>query len=241
MNECLPELAIVLVSGGLDSCVTAAIALKTHTVAFLHVNYGQRTEARELRAFHSLANFWNIEQRLAVTIDPLRHIGGSSLTDNAIEVAQAALDSQNIPTSYVPFRNAHILAAGVSWGEVLGAKALFIGAVEEDSSGYPDCRPAFYEAYQRVIELGTKPETHMVIETPIITWSKSKIVTRGHSLNVPFEQTWSCYQDEHIACGVCDSCALRLRGFQEAGVKDPLPYQQHPTYARHRPDRSRSP
>ena len=218
------ELAVVLVSGGLDSCVAAAIAREEFTPAFLHINYGQRTEARELRAFNDLADFWNVPHRLAATVDPLRQVGGSSLTDPAIPVTDANPASSTIPTSYVPFRNAHLLAAAVSWGEVLGARAIFIGAVQEDSSGYPDCRPAFYEAFNRVIELGTKPETHMAIHTPVIHLRKSEIVLRGVELGAPLDRTWSCYQAEDIACGRCDSCALRLRGFQEAGVDDPLPY-----------------
>jgi 7-cyano-7-deazaguanine synthase len=224
-----PQFAVVLVSGGLDSCVAAAIARETHTGAFLHVNYGQRTEARELRAFHALADYWGVEHRLAVTIDPLRKIGGSSLTDGAIAVTEADLNADGIPSSYVPFRNAHMLAAGVSWAEVLGAGALFIGAVEEDSSGYPDCRPAFYEAFQKVIELGTKPATRIAIQTPIIDLNKSQIVAKGLSLGAPFELTWSCYRAEDEACGTCDSCALRLRGFQEVGAEDPLPYRERPS------------
>lgn len=222
--------AVVLVSGGLDSCVTAAIAATRYRPAFLHANYGQRTEARELQAFHALADHWAVADRLVVGIDPLRHVGGSSLTDPAMEVTPADLESTDIPTSYVPFRNAHILAAAVSWGEVLGASAIYIGAVEEDSSGYPDCRPAFYDAFNQVIDLGTRPETRIRIETPIIHCSKREIIDKGCDLEAPFHLTWSCYQDEDQACGLCDSCALRLRGFQQAGLEDPIPYRQRPQY-----------
>jgi 7-cyano-7-deazaguanine synthase len=216
--------AVVLVSGGLDSCVTAAIARRDHESAFLHVDYGQRTEARERQAFHALADHWDVRERLCVTIDPLQKVGGSSLTDPRFDVAPADLENPGIPTSYVPFRNAHILAGAVSWGEVIGAESIFIGAVEEDSSGYPDCRPAFYEAFNRVIDLGTRPETSIRIRTPIIHLAKREIVLRGAELEAPFHMTWSCYQREDIACGNCDSCALRLRGFQQAGIQDPLPY-----------------
>lgn len=226
-----PERAIVLVSGGLDSCVTAALAATECELAFLHVNYGQRTEQRELRAFHALADHWQVKDRLVVDMDPLRHVGGSSLTDPSLEVPAADLSRDGIPTSYVPFRNAHILSAAVSWGEVIGATRIYIGAVEEDSSGYPDCRPAFYEAFNRVIDLGTRPETRLVIHTPIIAMTKKEIVLQGVALGAPLAKTWSCYQLEDRACGVCDSCALRLRGFQQAGVADPLPYAQRPDYS----------
>lgn len=218
--------AVVLVSGGLDSCVTAAIARQRHSqLLFLHVNYGQRTETREKRAFHDLADFWQVHDLLDVVIDPLRRVGGSSLTDPGIEVTEANLEAVDIPSSYVPFRNAHFLAAAASWAEVTGAGRIYIGAVEEDSSGYPDCRPAFYDAFNAVIELGTRPDTAIVIETPIIELSKRDIVLRGIELEAPLHLTWSCYRNEESACGTCDSCALRLRGFQQAGVKDPLPYE----------------
>lgn len=230
MPDAGAERAVVLVSGGLDSCVTAAIARASFAPAFLHVNYGQRTEARELRAFNDLADHWDVRHRLVVNLDSLRQIGGSSLTDPGAPVTEADLASTAIPTSYVPFRNAHILAAAVSWAEVMGARALFIGAVEEDSSGYPDCRPAFYEAFNRVIALGTKPETRLTIHTPIIHLKKSEIIRRGMELRAPLHLTWSCYQAEDRACGRCDSCALRLRAFREAGVEDPLVYRERPEY-----------
>ena len=217
-------IAIVLVSGGMDSCVTAAIAAKEFELAFLHLNYGQRTERRELKAFHDIADYYRVTKRLVVDINYLREIGGSSLTDSAIEVQKADLNRKGIPTSYVPFRNANILSIAVSWGEVIGARKIFIGAVEEDSSGYPDCRKVFYDAFNRVIREGTKPDTDLRIETPLIDMRKSEIVRRGLGLRAPLEKSWSCYQREDLACGVCDSCALRLRGFREAGVEDPIPY-----------------
>ena len=229
--------AVVLVSGGMDSCVTAAIAALTHDMAFLHVNYGQRTERRELKSFHALADYFGVQQRLIADLSHLSKIGGSSLTDSHIEVAEAnpekLFHSQKaeIPTSYVPFRNANILSAAVSWAEVIGAKSIFIGAVEEDSSGYPDCRKEFYAAFNSMIDLGTKPETSITIVTPVIDLKKSDIVRRGRELHAPFELTWSCYKNEEQACGVCDSCALRLRAFQSVGMEDPNPYAQRPAYA----------
>ncbi len=225
-------LAVILASGGMDSCVTTAIAHLDHRLAMLHVGYGQRTEARELRAFNAVADFYQAEHRLVCRLDHLKQIGGSSLTDDTIAVELANLERPDIPSSYVPFRNAHFIAIAVSWGEVLGARKIFVGAVAEDSSGYPDCRPEYYEAFNRVIAAGTKPETQLEIVTPVIHMRKSEIVRRGRELGAPFELTWSCYQGQEVACGVCDSCALRLRAFEEAGVEDPLPYFQRPSYPR---------
>jgi 7-cyano-7-deazaguanine synthase len=219
------SLAVCLVSGGMDSCVTAAVAREENDeLAFLHASYGQRTEARELRAFEELADFYGVTRRLVVSLEHLSRIGGSSLTDPSIPVAEADLASPLVPTSYVPFRNAHLLAAATSWGEVVGAHRIYIGAVAEDSSGYPDCRPEFYEAFQRVIEVGTRPETRIEIRTPVIRMRKSEIIRRGVELNAPLWLTWSCYRAEERACGHCDSCALRLRAFSEAGLEDPIPY-----------------
>ena len=219
------SLAVCLVSGGMDSCVTAAIAREENAeVAFLHVSYGQRTEARERRAFEEIADHYGVEKRLAVSIEHLAKIGGSSLTDKNILVAEANLSSKEIPTSYVPFRNAHLLSIAASWAEVIGARSIYIGAVAEDSSGYPDCRPEFYEAFESAIDVGTRPETHIKIVTPVIAMRKSEIVLRGCELEAPLHLTWSCYQASELACGSCDSCALRLRAFREAGVRDPVGY-----------------
>lgn len=218
-------MAIVLVSGGMDSCVTAAIAAReADDVAFLHVSYGQRTEERERQAFNDIADHYGVEQRLDISIEHLARIGGSSLTDEKIAVTEVDLASKEIPASYVPFRNANMLSIAVSWAEVIGANAIYIGAVAEDSSGYPDCRPEFYEAFQKVIDAGTKPETRIEIRTPIIQMTKAEIVRKGADLAAPLELTWSCYRSEELACGTCDSCALRLRGFEQAGVKDPIAY-----------------
>ena len=224
--------AVVLASGGMDSCVTTAIAARDYTLAMLHLRYGQRTADREQQAFDAIADHYEAAERLIVTMDHLSKIGGSSLTDPSIPVSRAALHGAGIPTSYVPFRNANILSVAVSWAEVIGAVAIFVGAVEEDSSGYPDCRKEFYKAFGEVIRTGTKPTTHIEIVTPVIEMSKGEIVFRGMALGAPFHLTWSCYQREDVACGVCDSCALRLRGFQLAGIEDPLPYAHRPQYAR---------
>ncbi len=205
--------------------MTAAIAKSENDeVAFLHISYGQRTETRERKAFNDIANFYNIEKRLDVSIEYLAKIGGSSLTDKRMEVTEANLESKEIPTSYVPFRNANMLAIATSWAEALNANSIYIGAVAEDSSGYPDCRPEFYEAFEKTIEVGTKPETNIKIITPIIEFSKAEIVKKGLELNAPLHLSWSCYQSEDFSCGTCDSCALRLRGFAQAGVKDPIEY-----------------
>ncbi|HVQ56145.1 MAG TPA: 7-cyano-7-deazaguanine synthase QueC [Pyrinomonadaceae bacterium] len=217
--------AIVLVSGGMDSCITAAIAKEANDdLAFLHISYGQRTETRERKAFHDIADHYGVEKRLDISIEHLAKVGGSSLTDEKIDVTEANLESKEIPTSYVPFRNANMLSIAVSWAEVIEASAIYIGAVAEDSSGYPDCRPEFYEAFQQTINTGTKPDTHIEIRTPIIHLSKMEIVKKGIELDAPLHLTWSCYRGEDLACGTCDSCALRLRGFQQAGVKDPISY-----------------
>ena len=226
------KLAVVALSGGMDSCVTAAIANQDYNLALLHINYGQKTENRELTAFHDIAEFYNAEKKMVIEFTHFQKIGGSSLTDKNIEISKADLENKEIPTSYVPFRNANILSACVSWAEVIDAEAIFIGAVYEDSSGYPDCRPDFFSAFEQVINLGTKPQTQIKIETPIIYMKKSEIIQKGLELNAPFSLTWSCYQNEEEACGVCDSCALRLRAFQELGLEDPIPYKTRPNYAK---------
>ena len=214
---------VILVSGGMDSCVTAAMAKDDgFELCFLHLNYGQRTERRELKAFHHIADFYEVKDRLIVDMTHLAQIGGSCLTDYNIDVPTSNLENKEIPISYVPFRNANILAAATSWAEVLGANALYIGAVEEDSSGYPDCRRSFYDAFEITIDEGTKPTTHIKIITPLIKLSKKEIIWAGNTLNAPIHLSWSCYQREDIPCGECDSCALRARGFNQVGLIDPI-------------------
>ncbi len=217
------ERAVVLLSGGMDSCVCAALAARDHNAAAVHVSYGQRTEHRERQSFLAICDRLNIRDKLLVRNDALRAIGGSALTDQNIAVPIAPAAGHDIPVTYVPFRNAHFLSVAVSWAEVLGAGKIYIGAVEPDSSGYPDCRPAYYEAFNRVIAAGTK-EGNIEIVTPLIAMHKAEIVRLGLELNAPLDLTWSCYSHEDRACGLCDSCVLRLRAFAEAGVADPIPY-----------------
>ncbi len=218
-------IAVCLLSGGLDSCVATAVAAKDYDLALLHVNYGQRTQARELKAFLDIADFYGVKRRLVTDVPALSQIGGSALTCKEIAIPEGQISSREIPITYVPFRNAHFLAIAVSWGELLGAKRIFIGASQVDFSGYPDCRASFFEAFNRVIEEGTKPETHIRIEAPLLHLTKAQIVKLGVELNAPLHLTWSCYQREDMACGRCESCLLRLKGFREAGLEDPIPYQ----------------
>jgi len=230
MSEKRKNIVVIAVSGGLDSCVTAAIAEQDYEIAFAHFNYEQKTEKRELKAFNEIADFYNVDKKLIIDYSHLSKIGGSSLTDENIDISHADLTSKEIPTSYVPFRNANILSACVSWAEVLKAKSIFVGAVFEDSSGYPDCRPSFFKAFEKMTDLGTKPETSIKIVTPIIHLSKAEIIKKGLKLKAPIHLTWSCYQSEDIACGICDSCAFRLKGFQQAGIEDPITYKFKPDY-----------
>jgi 7-cyano-7-deazaguanine synthase len=230
--------AVVLLSGGMDSCVCAAMALARHGadgLALVHASYGQRTEAREARAFCDIADFLAVKRRLMVRLDHFRAIGGSALTDPAIAVpendfAAADLEGPRIPVTYVPFRNAHFLSVAVSWAEAIAAEAIYIGAVAEDSSGYPDCRPEYYRAFEQVVRVGTRPETAIEILTPVIALKKSEIIRKGIELGAPLHLTWSCYQNAEEACGACDSCLLRLRAFAEAGMPDPIPYRRAVAY-----------
>jgi 7-cyano-7-deazaguanine synthase len=212
-------------SGGMDSCVTAAIAHQTHDLALLHASYGQRTERRERQAFDDIADFYRAGERLVVRLDHFAQIGGSALTDARIAVPEEGINGNEIPSTYVPFRNAHFLAIAVSWAEVIGATAIFIGAVAEDSSGYPDCRPEYYRVFQQLIREGTRPDTRIEIVTPVIGMRKWEIVRRGMELGAPLDRTWSCYQFEDASCGICDSCRLRLKAFDEAGISDPIAYR----------------
>ncbi|MHB1935130.1 MAG: 7-cyano-7-deazaguanine synthase QueC [Acidobacteriaceae bacterium] len=218
--------AVVSLSGGMDSSVCVVLAARDYDVYALHFSYGQRTEQRELASARAVAEAVGACQFLPLKIDLFRRIGGSALTDATIPVPDAPATGkigEDIPITYVPFRNAHFLSAAVSWAEVVGAKAIFIGAVEQDSSGYPDCRPAYYSAFQQAIETGTR-EGNIQIRTPLIHMKKSEIVRLGLELNAPFHLTWSCYSGQDRACGACDSCVLRLRAFAAADVADPIPY-----------------
>jgi len=217
-------------SGGLDSCVTAAMAQPDHQLFGLHASYGQRTESRELESFNAQADFFSVVERLDVNLGYMAKIGGSSLTDTNIAVPEQDLSSKDIPNTYVPFRNAHFLAVATSWAEVIGAETIFIGAVWEDSSGYPDCRPEYYEAINALIDVGTRPTTRIRVRTPLIEMRKAQIVRKGAELGAPFNLTWSCYRNSGQACGTCDSCVLRLRAFSEADLMDPIAYEERPQY-----------
>lgn len=216
--------AVVLLSGGMDSCVCAALAARECEAAAMHVRYGQRTEEREARAFHAICDRLGISERIVIHNEALAKVGGSALTDARIEVPESDdRPGERIPVTYVPFRNAHFLAAAVSWAEVLGARRVYIGAVEPDSSGYPDCRPEYYRAFNEVVRAGTR-EGAIEIVTPLIALRKQEIVRLGLEVGAPFDLTWSCYSREDQACGVCESCVLRLRAFEAAGVRDPIAY-----------------
>lgn len=218
-------LAVVLLSGGLDSCVTAAVARRDYDLALFHGNYGQRTVARELAAFRALAAFFGVARLLEADLGFLGRLGHSSLTDPGCPVPTGGKETEGIPPTYVPFRNSIFLAATVAWAEVLGAVAVFVGANILDNPEYPDCRPEYFAAYNRVIDLGTRPETSITIHTPLIDLDKAGIVRLGLETGAPLELTWSCYQNDDAACGVCSSCRLRLKGFAAAGLADPIKYQ----------------
>lgn len=221
----MKKIAVVLISGGMDSALCAGIAhSEGYEIAALHLNYGQRTEKREFLSFNQICEHYNAIARLVVDVKYFSQIGGSSLTDNSIDIPPANFDKDSIPNTYVPFRNANILCIAASWAEVIGAEAIFIGAVEDDSSGYPDCRASFFEAMENAIQLGTKPETNIKIVTPIINLSKMQIVQKAIEIGVPLNYTWSCYQNDDKACGHCESCKLRLKGFSQAGFEDPIEY-----------------
>jgi 7-cyano-7-deazaguanine synthase len=218
-------LAVVLTSGGMDSCVAAAMARQTCELALLHVSYGQRTEQRELRAFHDIARHYGVERTLVARLDHLKAIGGSALTDPARDAINARRPDSAIPDTYVPLRNTHLLAMAASWAEVIGASRIYIGAVQEDSSGYPDCREEYYREFNRLLRVATRPETRLEVLTPLIHMSKAQIVLEGLRLLAPFHLTWSCYTEQEVACGRCESCLLRLKGFRAAGAQDPIPYR----------------
>jgi 7-cyano-7-deazaguanine synthase len=222
----MSDLAIILLSGGLDSCVTTAFASQHHDLALLHLNYGQRTWQREARAFMDIANHYSIplDRRHTVDMQYLADIGGSALTDPTVPIPEADLTRREIPVTYVPFRNAHLLCLATSWAEVIGANAIYIGVVEEDSSGYPDCTETFCKSFAQAIDSGTHPDHKIELLTPMIHRNKSQIIQLGQDLDAPLHLTWSCYQNDEEACGRCDSCALRLRAFERVGIRDPIPY-----------------
>jgi len=232
MTDNTDDSAVVLVSGGMDSA-TAAFEAKhrDYDLYFLHTTYGQQTADKESECAWQLAEYMNVADFLHIETDHLARIGASSLTDDSIDVNDVDLDSDEIPSSYVPFRNANLLSMATSYAEANDCEAIFIGAHSEDYSGYPDCRPEFFDAFQQVITVGTKPATSIEMVAPFVDWSKTDIVERGLDLDVPYEATWSCYREEAPACGTCDACAYRLKAFQEAGVEDPIEYAERPGYS----------
>jgi 7-cyano-7-deazaguanine synthase len=230
-DEPTPNRAVVLLSGGMDSATAAAEARERgYELYALHTSYGQRTEDRELECARRLAETFDAADFLRIETGHLSAIGASSLTDDDLDVADADMDSEDVPTSYVPFRNANLLAMATSYAEANGCEAVFIGAHSEDFAGYPDCRPEFFEAFERVVDVGTKPDTEISIEAPFVEESKTEIAERGLDLGVPYEHTWSCYRENEPACGTCDSCAFRLQAFQRLGVRDPIEYEERPSY-----------
>ncbi|MCH7819708.1 MAG: 7-cyano-7-deazaguanine synthase QueC [Candidatus Marinimicrobia bacterium] len=218
------SLAVVAVSGGLDSAVATAIAAEKHELALMHISYGNKTQKRELEAFHAIADFYNLDKRFVADIDHLRKIGSSSLTDRNIPVEDYDPNIQGIPPTYVPFRNANILSIAVSWGEAIGAGLIYVGMMEEDSAGYPDCTEDFINAFNNMIKVGTRPETNIELIAPLIHMTKGEVIKNGLELGAPLELTWSCYRNEEKACGKCESCVLRLRGYKELGIEDPIKY-----------------
>lgn len=231
-DESTAKRAVVLLSGGMDSATAAAVARsRGYDLYGLHTSYGQQTETRELECARRLADAFDLADLLRIETGHLSAIGNSSLTDDELAVEDADLESDEIPSSYVPFRNANLLAMAVSYAEANDCEAVFIGAHSEDFAGYPDCRPAFFEAFEQVVDVGTKPDTEISIEAPFVEWSKTDIAERGDDLEVPYEHTWSCYREDEPACGTCDSCAIRLQAFQNIGVRDPIEYAERPSYA----------
>ncbi|MCH7887275.1 MAG: 7-cyano-7-deazaguanine synthase QueC [Candidatus Marinimicrobia bacterium] len=224
MENLNKSLAVVAVSGGLDSAVATAIAAEKHELALMHINYGNKTEKRELEAFHAIADFYKFNKRFVADIDHLRKIGSSSLTDRNIPVDDYDPGIRGIPLTYVPFRNANILSIAVSWGEVIGASLIYVGMMEEDSAGYPDCTEDFISAFNNMIKVGTRPETNIELIAPLIHMTKGEVIKKGLELGAPLELTWSCYRSEEVACGKCESCILRLQGYKELGIEDPIKY-----------------
>jgi 7-cyano-7-deazaguanine synthase len=223
--------AVILVSGGMDSATAVYEAMDAGYDPYLiHTSYGQNTEAKERECARLLAEHIDAEDFLHIETQHLATIGESSLTDDSIDVEEADLESDEIPSSYVPFRNANLLSMATSYAEAQDCDAIYIGAHSEDFSGYPDCRPAFFDAFQGVIDAGTKPDTSIELKAPFAEWTKTEIAQRGIELDVPYEITWSCYKSDSPACGTCDACAFRLQAFQNAEFEDPIEYEQRPTY-----------
>ncbi|NYT07016.1 MAG: 7-cyano-7-deazaguanine synthase QueC [Methanomicrobiales archaeon] len=218
--------AICLVSGGMDSATLAYHARdQGYDLICLHFNYGQRTEGKERASAQKIADLLGAEEFIEVDLAYLTRFGGSSLTDHRLAVDRFRDDREGVPNTYVPFRNANLLSIATSCAEARGAGAVFIGVQSQDYSGYPDCRPQFIEAFQRVVDTGTRDETRITIKAPFLNMTKQDILALGRTLGVPYEHTWSCYQNEERACGVCGACHFRKAAFEALGMKDPIPYE----------------
>jgi len=219
--------AVCLLSGGMDSATLAYLARERgFSILALHFNYGQRTERKERACARTIAGLLNAEEFQEVDLAYLAAFGASSLTDHTLPVDCYRADREGIPNTYVPFRNGNLLSIATSYAEARGAGAIFIGVQSQDYSGYPDCRPAFIEAFQKAVETGTRSGTAIRIHTPFIHMNKREILMEGIRMNVPYEHTWSCYQDEDVACGVCGACHFRKTAFSLVGMRDPIPYRE---------------
>ena len=217
--------AVVILSGGMDSTTALFIAKEEYSIIPLHFNYGQRTEKKELESFSEICDYLQLENRYVIDLPFFKQIGANALVDVNLDVPTDGI-KPGVPITYVPFRNGIFLSIAASVAEKEGAEAIFIGVVEEDSSGYPDCTEKFIEHMKNAINSGTKPETHIDIKTPLIHLKKEDIVKKAIEVKVPLELTWSCYKNENKACGVCDSCRLRLKGFKKVGINDPIDYEK---------------
>ena len=225
MNKISTKKAICILSGGMDSTLSSYIAKKDgFEIIAVHFNYGQRTQNRELKAFRDICDDLGILEKYEIDIPFFTQIGASALTDKNIDVPTEGV-KPGVPITYVPFRNGIFLSITAAIAEKEGATAMYIGVVQEDSSGYPDCTDSFISDMTKAINQGTKEETKIEILTPLVHLSKAQIVQEAVKLSVPLEHTWSCYKEEAEACGVCDSCRLRLNGFKLAGVTDPIKYK----------------
>ena len=217
--------AVCIISGGMDSTLASyMMKQKGYEIIGVHFNYGQLTEAKELECFENICKSLHVKNKYILDMGFFTQLGASALTDKSIEVPTSGLED-GIPVTYVPFRNGIFLSMAAAIAEKEGAEVITIGVVEEDSSGYPDCKEEYIKAMQKAINLGTKPTTNIIIEMPLVHLKKSQIVKEAIKYDVPLELTWSCYKDTQKACGVCDSCRLRLNGFKEAGIDDPIPYR----------------
>jgi len=224
MNIKETKKALCIMSGGMDSTLSAYMVKNAgYEIVAVHFNYNQRTQNKELQCFNAICEDLDVREKYILDLDFFKKLGASALTDETLEIPTTGVED-GIPITYVPFRNGIFLSMAAAIAEKEGAELISIGVVEEDSSGYPDCRESYIKSMQESINLGTKDTTNITIHMPLVSLSKSQIVQKATELNVPLFNTWSCYKNEEAACGVCDSCRLRLNGFKLAGVTDPISY-----------------